>query len=110
MRKVILQEFVSLDGLAAGPDNSVAFVPAATGAASHSRRRSSATSSSTSIASSSVPNVLGSGRPLFRENGALDMKLLNATSYDRGAVQLLYTQEGSQTKAPADTRHARATG
>jgi len=28
MRKVILQEFVSLDGLAAGPDGSVDFVPA----------------------------------------------------------------------------------
>ena len=30
MRKVILQEFVSLDGLAAGPGNSVDFVPRAT--------------------------------------------------------------------------------
>lgn len=30
MRHVILQEFVSLDGLAAGPDDSVDFVPAAT--------------------------------------------------------------------------------
>ena len=29
MRNVILQEFVSLDGLAAGPDGSVDFVPAA---------------------------------------------------------------------------------
>jgi dihydrofolate reductase len=30
MRKVILQEFVSLDGLAAGPNNSVDFIPAST--------------------------------------------------------------------------------
>lgn len=30
MRKLILQEFVTLDGLAAGPENSVDFVPAAT--------------------------------------------------------------------------------
>ena len=30
MRKVILQEFVSLDGLAAGPNDSVDFVPAST--------------------------------------------------------------------------------
>jgi dihydrofolate reductase len=30
MKKVILQEFVTLDGLAAGPKNSVDFVPAAT--------------------------------------------------------------------------------
>ncbi|HZJ53366.1 MAG TPA: dihydrofolate reductase family protein [Myxococcaceae bacterium] len=30
MRKLILQEFVTLDGLAAGPKNSVDFVPAAT--------------------------------------------------------------------------------
>jgi dihydrofolate reductase len=30
MRKVILQEFVSLDGLAAGPNNNVDFVPAST--------------------------------------------------------------------------------
>jgi dihydrofolate reductase len=30
MRRVILQEFVSLDGLAAGPKNSVEFVPTAT--------------------------------------------------------------------------------
>jgi dihydrofolate reductase len=30
MRKVILQEFVSLDGMAAGPNDSVDFVPAAT--------------------------------------------------------------------------------
>lgn len=30
MRKVILQEFVSLDGLAAGTNNSVDFIPAST--------------------------------------------------------------------------------
>jgi hypothetical protein len=30
MKKVILQEFVSLDGLAAGPNDSVDFVPAST--------------------------------------------------------------------------------
>lgn len=30
MRKVILQEFVSLDGLAAGPNNNVDFIPAST--------------------------------------------------------------------------------
>ncbi len=30
MRKVILQEFITLDGLAAGPNNSVDFVPNAT--------------------------------------------------------------------------------
>lgn len=30
MRNIILQEFISLDGMAAGPDDSVEFVPAAT--------------------------------------------------------------------------------
>lgn len=30
MRKVILQEFISLDGLAAGPKDNVDFVPAST--------------------------------------------------------------------------------
>jgi dihydrofolate reductase len=30
MRKIILQEFITLDGLAAGPNNSVDFVPSAT--------------------------------------------------------------------------------
>ena len=30
MRQVILQEFVSLDGLAAGPNATVDFIPAAT--------------------------------------------------------------------------------
>src|SRR5688572_481418 len=30
MRRVILQEFVTIDGMAAGPDDSVDFVPAAT--------------------------------------------------------------------------------
>src|SRR5215510_4165469 len=30
MRKVILQEFVSLDGFVAGPNNSVDFIPAST--------------------------------------------------------------------------------
>ncbi len=32
MRKVVLQEFVSLDGRAAGPNDSVDFIPASTGA------------------------------------------------------------------------------
>jgi dihydrofolate reductase len=31
MRKVVIQEFVSLDGLAAGPNDSVDFIPASTG-------------------------------------------------------------------------------
>ena len=31
MRKVVLQEFVSIDGLATGPNDSVDFIPASTG-------------------------------------------------------------------------------
>jgi len=37
------------------------------------------------------PVVLGSGKPLFRDNGrALDLKLSNARTLDRGAVLLNY--------------------
>jgi dihydrofolate reductase len=39
------------------------------------------------------PVVLGSGRPLFRDKVApIDMKLLNATTLERGAVLLKYIQ------------------
>jgi dihydrofolate reductase len=38
------------------------------------------------------PVVLGSGRPLFRNNaGSIPMKLLNASRLDRGAVSLIYS-------------------
>lgn len=41
MRKVVLQEFVSLDGMAAGPNDSVDFIPASTqGDASFGREQS----------------------------------------------------------------------
>lgn len=36
------------------------------------------------------PLVLGSGRPMFRQSRPLDLKLVSATSYDRGSVQLVY--------------------
>jgi dihydrofolate reductase len=36
------------------------------------------------------PVVLGSGRRLFRDKSSLDMKLLDARSFDRGAVLLSY--------------------
>jgi dihydrofolate reductase len=40
------------------------------------------------------PVVLGSGRPLFRDNaGSIPMKLLNANRQDRGAVSLTYSLE-----------------
>ena len=38
------------------------------------------------------PVVLGSGRPLFRDNArSIPMKLLNASTLDRGAVSLIYS-------------------
>ena len=38
------------------------------------------------------PVVLGSGRPLFREDArSISMKLLTATTLDRGAVSLIYS-------------------
>jgi len=43
------------------------------------------------------PLVLGSGRPLFRDSTSFDMRLLNARSFDRGAVLLSY----EAAKAPA---------
>jgi dihydrofolate reductase len=36
------------------------------------------------------PVVLGSGRPLFRDRASADMRLLNARSFDHGAVLLSY--------------------
>lgn len=198
MRKVILQEFVSLDGLAAGPNSSVEFVPASTrGDRAFGRTqlafidtidtillgrvtyqmfagywpnvadgvdkpfadklnaipkivfsrtldrapwgtwddariiRNSATQEveklkrqsgkdmvvwgSISLAQALIgeqlidefrlvvcPVVLGGGRPLFREDGELDLKLLNAATYDRGAAQLTY----SQAEAPSGSRDA----
>ncbi len=36
------------------------------------------------------PVVLGRGRPLFRDGASADMRLLNARSFDRGAVLLSY--------------------
>ena len=41
------------------------------------------------------PVVLGSGRPLFRDNvESIQMKLANAKALDRGAVSLIYSQRG----------------
>ena len=37
-----------------------------------------------------VPRTLGNGRPMFREGTSLEMKLVSATSFDRGAVELIY--------------------
>jgi dihydrofolate reductase len=188
MRKIVLQEFVSIDGLVAGPNDSVDFIPAATqGDPSFGREqvalmdridtlllgrvtygmfagfwpnvtegaekefadkfnavpkvvfsmtlkrapwgkwnegrivRASAVdevarlrqqsgkdmliSGSISIAQSLIaarmvdeyrlvvcPVVLGSGRPLFRDNaGSIPMKLLSARTLDRGAVSLIYS-------------------
>lgn len=41
MRKVVLQEFVSIDGLAAGPNDTVDFIPASTRADSTFEREQS---------------------------------------------------------------------
>jgi len=187
MRKVVLQEFVSIDGLVAGPNDSVDFIPASTqGDASFGREQSALMdridtlllgrvtydmfagfwpnvtegpekefadkfnavsrvvfsktlehapwgkwnegrivrdsaveevarlkqqpgkdmliSGSISIAQSLIaesmvdeyrlvlcPVVLGSGRPLFRDNAApSSMRLLSASALDRGAVSLIY--------------------
>ncbi len=192
MRKVVLQEFVSIDGLVAGPNDSVDFIPASTqGDTSFGREqialidridmlllgrvtygmfagfwpnvtegaekefadkfnavpkvvfsktlkrapwgkwnegrivRSSAVeevarlkqqsgrdmliSGSISIAQSLIaesmvdeyrlvlcPVVLGSGRPLFRDNArSILMNLLNASTLDRGAVSLIYSPRGT---------------
>ncbi len=39
------------------------------------------------------PLVLGSGRPLFRDNvRSIQMKLVNAKALSRGAVSLIYSQ------------------
>jgi dihydrofolate reductase len=41
------------------------------------------------------PVVLGSDRPLFRDNNrSLQMQLVNATALSRGAVSLIYSQPG----------------
>jgi dihydrofolate reductase len=191
MRKVVLQEFVSIDGLVSGPNNSVDFIPASTGGdLSFGQEqqalmdtidtlllgrvtygefasfwpnvtegpekefadkfnavpklvfsktlerapwgqwneariiRSSAVeevarlkqqsgkdmliSGSISLAQSLIdegmvdeyrlvlcPVVLASGRPLFRDNArSIQMKLVNAKTLDRGAVSLIYSQQG----------------
>ncbi len=42
------------------------------------------------------PVVLGSGRPLFRDNArSIPMNLLNASRLDRGAVSLIYSPRGT---------------
>jgi len=39
------------------------------------------------------PLVLGSGRPLFRDNiGSIQLKLVSAKALSRGAVSLIYSQ------------------
>ena len=61
MRRVILREFVTLGGLAAGPNDRV------------------------------CPVVLASGKPLFRHHvESFDLRLLNTRPFDRGAVLLAY--------------------
>jgi dihydrofolate reductase len=45
------------------------------------------------------PVVLASGRPLFRDNVAIDLRLLNAKALDRGAVSLTY-EPGVAPQAP----------
>ncbi len=188
MRKVVLQEFVSLDGLASGPNDSVDFIPASTqGDPSFGREqvalmdtidtlllgrvtygmfagfwpnmtegpekefadkfnavpkvvfsktlerapwgkwsegrivggsavdevarlkqqsgKDMLISGSISLAQSLIdqglvdeyrlvmcPVVLGKGRPLFRDAGPIQMKLVNAKALDRGAVSLIYAR------------------
>ena len=204
MRKLILQEFVTLDGLAAGPDNSVDFVPAATkgdrsfgeeqlklmdtvdtillgrityamfaaywpntqGEEKTFADKMGATPrivfsrtldrapwgtwdecrivggappdevanlkrqpgkdivmwGSISVARSLMyagmvdeyrlvvcPVVLGGGRPLFGEDVAINMKLLNAKTLDRGAVYLRYVQSGTALRDVSEPQDALAT-
>jgi hypothetical protein len=66
MRKVILQEFVTLDGLAAGPNDSVDFVPASTkGDQSFAREQTT---------------LLEGGRELGREDAVTFQRRLPLTS------------------------------
>lgn len=83
MRKVVLQEFVSLDGRIAGPNESVDFIPAQSLIDGRMVDE---------VRLVLCPVVLGSGRPLFREKAESNpMKLVRATALDRGAVSLIYS-------------------
>ena len=80
MRRVIVQEFVTIDGLAAGPNGEVDFIPASTegdsGAAEYQLWL--------------LPVVLGGGRPLFARGESIAMELLEAETTDKGATLLRY--------------------
>ena len=53
------------------------------------------------------PVVLGSGRPLFGDKVAsIDMKLLNATALDLGAVSLRYVQADARSADPPAPKRA----
>jgi hypothetical protein len=54
------------------------------------------------------PVVLGGGRPLFAEKTPIDLKLVEATPLDRGAVLLTYRPgpDSSMTEKEVDDVHA----
>jgi dihydrofolate reductase len=55
------------------------------------------------------PEVLGEGRPLFGEDVAINMKLLNAKTLDHGAVSLTYGQAGSPSRAASERQEEHVT-
>jgi dihydrofolate reductase len=183
MRKLIIEEFLTLEGFAAGPGNSVDFIPAATkddrrfgreqlalmedvdtillgrvtygmfagywpnakgeekapwgswpecrivtadpaeevAKLKHASGRNLVLWGSLSIAQQLMkaglvdeyrlvvcPVVLGGGRPLFAEKTPIDLKLVEATPLDRGAVLLTYRPgpDSSMTEKEVDDVHA----
>ena len=106
MRNIILQEFVTLDGLAAGPNASVDFVPASTrGDRSFEQHQLGFAETIDTILlvrvtvrmfadywPTATMETDGSGTPLFGGDApGLELKLLETKRFDRGAVVLKYT-------------------
>jgi hypothetical protein len=94
MRQVILQEFVSLDGMAAGPNDSVDFVPASTRgdrAFGQEQLALMDTIDAMLLGRKTYSMFAAYCRALFREPGpSIAMKLQDARAMDRGAVVLRY--------------------
>lgn len=109
MRNVILQEFVTLDGLAAGPNDSVDFVPASTqGDQSFGQRQLDFMDSVDTILLGRVtytmfagywPKVTsGEDKPFADKLNAIP-KVVFSRSLDRGAVLLAYTAATARSTA-----------